>query len=1719
LGRFGRIALKTILWIIASVIFLVLLVAILIQVPAVQNFAKDKAVTFLQNKIHTKVKIGHISLGLPKLLVLDDVYFEDQKRDTLIAGDKLKVDISMLQLLHHKVEINEINLQGITAKISRDKDSIFNFDYILKAFAGEQKKEVKPTDTTSTMKFSMDKIILDRINISYKDLTTGNDVKFLLAHFDTRIKDFDMDKMKFTIPKINLSGVNARIIQTPMGSSIAQAAKIDTAVKPLNMELNLGTIDVSKIYVVYRSGEMAANVDLNKFLVEMDKIDLKNQKVGIKSITLNDTKAALTFAKPQTVKKAVVKTLRKLDTIAANPQSGKGWSATLGKISLVNDDIKFDNNAQNPLAKGLDFAHMHIRELNVDAENISYNPDSLSGKINSFTFKEKSGLTVNKFHTAFFYGPKSAYLNDLLVETPQTVIQKQVQVSYPSIAAITKNIGLLHINANVDGTKIALKDVLLLMPTMANMEPFKHSPNSVFTIDGKVQGAVNDLNIPELEIKGLSNTHIKASAKLKGLPDMNKAYFDVNLADFNTSAADIAKLAPAGTIPASVSIPANMNLKGNFKGGMTNFNTKLNLRSTYGAVDLIASLKNGSNKTGATYSANIRANNLNVGALTKQPKMVGMITMSANIKGRGLDPKKANLQFNGNVAKAYVKGYNYQNLQLKGTAANGNYVISSRMKDPNIDFALDAKANLNKKYPSVKANLLLDSLNLQALHFSTTPMRLHGKIIADVPTADPDYLNANIKVTDLLVVNKDQRIRVDSIDLVATATADSSTLRLKTPFLTARLGGKYQLTQIAPAMQDLINKYFNTNLGQPVAATKTTYPPQQFTFALRVMKTPLLTQFAPDLKQLEPVNINGRFNSSSGEFVVNGTMPKIVYGTEIINNGKLAINTGNNALNYSLTVDEVKMSSSVDLLFPSISGSAQNNKLNISVQVRDAARKERYRIAGVFSALPNEYQFSFLENGVMFNYIPWAVNADNSFQFGSKGILAHNFTITNSNQVLSVNSTSAEYNSPINVNFRDFHIETLTRMAQQDSLQVGGVINGEANISDFQKSMKFTTALNINDFSFKGDTVGNIALKVNNQAENAYAANMSITGKGNQVDLQGVYYTTPESKFDLDLNIVKLNMKSIEGFSFGSIRNAKGTITGQLKITGTTTTPIVRGDVNFNQVGFNVTMLNSYFTMPKETITFNEDGILFRDFTLVDSTGNKAIVTGTLYTKTFTDYKFGIDINATNFRAVNSTQADNKLFYGKLYIDTRIQIRGNMNAPRVDANLTVNDKTDMTFVLPSDDPSLEDRKGVVEVINENAPKLDSILMAKQLDSLKQTSLHGLDVNATININKAAKFTIVVDERNGDVVQLQGEARLNGGIDPSGKTNLTGTYTVEDGSYNLSYATVKRKFKFKKGSTITWTGDPTSANIDLTAVYVANVPPIDLVSQQISEDAQTTTMYKQKLPFNVNLNLRGELLKPVITFDIVLPDESYTVSPDVITTVNTRLSQVRQDPNEMNKQVLGVLVLGHFIGDNPLQSMGGSMTINGAIRGSVSSLLTDQLNKLAGDLGGGVQLSFGVTSGADYSSGVEQNRTDLNVGLSKQFLNDRLTVTVGNNFNLEGQNQPGQKTTDIAGNLSVNYKLTQDGRYRLRAYRKDEFIVVEGQVVETGIAFSLTYEYNRFKELFRKKSKQDKAMQKEYDDKQKEQKQQQKEADKKHDEAVEPIVQPADKPAEQKPTSN
>jgi len=84
--------------------------------------------------------------------------------------------------------------------------------------------------------------------------------------------------------------------------------------------------------------------------------------------------------------------------------------------------------------------------------------------------------------------------------------------------------------------------------------------------------------------------------------------------------------------------------------------------------------------------------------------------------------------------------------------------------------------------------------------------------------------------------------------------------------------------------------------------------------------------------------------------------------------------------------------------------------------------------------------------------------------------------------------------------------------------------------------------------------------------------------------------------------------------------------------------------------------------------------------------------------------------------------------------------------------------------------------------------------------------------------------------------------------------------------------MKRKFLVEKGSSITFAGDPTDAILNLTAIYETKTAPIDLLQNQLAALSPTQqNMYKQQLPFQALLMMKGELLKPEISFDIRLKD--------------------------------------------------------------------------------------------------------------------------------------------------------------------------------------------------------------------------------------------------------
>jgi hypothetical protein len=227
--------------------------------------------------------------------------------------------------------------------------------------------------------------------------------------------------------------------------------------------------------------------------------------------------------------------------------------------------------------------------------------------------------------------------------------------------------------------------------------------------------------------------------------------------------------------------------------------------------------------------------------------------------------------------------------------------------------------------------------------------------------------------------------------------------------------------------------------------------------------------------------------------------------------------------------------------------------------------------------------------------------------------------------------------------------------------------------------------------------------------------------------------------------------------------------------------------------------------------------------------------------------------------------------------------------------------------------------------------------------------------------------------------------------------------------------------------------------------------------------------KQKLYFEVYIMIKGELLKPAISFRLDMPPKEQSAFDG---TVYTRIKQVNSIPSELNKQVMGLLALNSFIADNPFNSLtsgGGSFETQAF--STAGRLLTQELNDFLGSVIKDVDIDIGLDVRDDYTSGEAQRRSDLKVGFTKSLANNRLSIYVGNTFALEHHNQNTNAMAGLAGDVSIEYLLSTDGKYRLKGYRlTEENLTFNGIVVETGVTFVVVLEFNKFKNAFRTKKK-------------------------------------------------
>ncbi|MDB5202265.1 MAG: hypothetical protein JWQ27_1674 [Ferruginibacter sp.] len=1221
----------------------------------------------------------------------------------------------------------------------------------------------------------------------------------------------------------------------------------------------------------------------------------------------------------------------------------------------------------------------------------------------------------------------------------------------------------------IDKSIITKKDLLKFVPA-ANQEALAKLP-AIFNLSGHFTGDKNNLvadvntSAKDISFNGrIALNNISNPAALKYDLAVKNAIFDRNF---------ILGFVPAGSLPPQIELPQKISASGKFKGSVNDFVADLKLNGSYGPATVKGFMRNMKNPEAAVYDLYITTPGFNIGRLLKQDTVLGMVSGNFKAKGTGFNYKTMRSAITADIAALQFNKYNYHNARLDADFNRGLISSEGQIKDSSLRLIYNLTANVRDQYPTIDAMIDVDTAQLQKLHLYNDTLNFSTKANIKSNSTRPRSLDINALLDNTKLQLSSGKYVLDTVSLVATSLNGVDDINFRAPFAQVHANGAFDYDKVGPSILQYINNYYSLTKTKHVA----NIPDQQMTIDGLIKYSPIVTGIIPGLECYDDISFRGNYRSADTDsalsFIAN--LPHLKYTSYDIANGKVNIASRNERINYDLGFDTLHYLKNT-FYGTTINGAAANDSLVIRALTQDNKRTNWFGIKASLGINDDTYSFR-IEDSLLLNYERWKVAPDNLISYSPKGLLINNFSISSDTAKISINSKQPVPNSPIDVLVDNFNLKSISSIISTDTLFAAGIMDAQIEVSELEKALPaFVGNAQVLGFELMQHPIGDIKAFATRESDNTVAANLTLTGNNNDIVATGKYFlNNPEKEFDGDLDIKQLNFATLEAFTAGAIKNSSGNIHGQVNLSGKFSEPHWNGQLNFDTTKFTLAQLGTPYLINNQKIILNYPRIEIPKLVVNDSLGHVMNVDGVITANSLYKYDLNVDVNATDFIIMNAPKAIANELYGYASVDANISITGNSERPRIEGDVYVNDESDVTIVLPETSYNKDDAKTVVRFIDRdtfaiNPPQTKFEPAVEPAVGFAQF----LNYNLNIEINKNSVLTIIVDPVTGDEIQVQGDAQLNAGVDPGGNIILAGTYELDKGYYVLNYQFLQRKFNLVKGSTITFGGTPMSARIAITAEYIANTSARDLINNEVTDVSPTlSNSFNQKLPFKVVLYLTGVLSRPDINFDIQLPEESNLLTSELRTTIENKLQQLRGDQAATNKQVFSLLLLNRFVGEQSSDFFkGNGSDFSDLARQSVSQFLSSALNEIASDLFKGIDIDLNLNSYNDFSNGGNEQRTDLNVAVSKRFLDDRLTVSVGKNFGIEGGDPAVKANGSNSGfrpDVTVSYKLTKDGKYMIRAYTKNQFeVVLDGYVVENGVAFLVTMDYEKFRELFRRK---------------------------------------------------
>ncbi len=1428
------------------------------------------------------------------------------------------------------------------------------------------------------------------------------------------------------------------LLSPPVQKEIAQyAAKL--ASEKLKTEVSVGNFmfnpqgEVAFDHILIRDQQKDTLLHITRFSFNIREIGLNNRKFVIRNTQ---------FFRPylnlyQSVGDSVFNYhFLENALVSETPDSLKKLTQFDWIITL--QSFRFDQGKIHVIKKGKLFSpgifspnNIRLNQVSFSARNFYYRSDSLHVFLTNLKLKERSGFKIDSCATQLTMNPKSVVMDSILLKTPFTNFHGSVRISVKDTSDWRKFNEKVRLNAYLRPSKLGASDLYFFYTEASKIK-------GTIGLAGRFKGTVRELVAQDLWLSFGRESYMAGHAKLVGLPDINNTHIRFQMDNLMLKVNDIQSTLPLLTLPKEVIRLKFFGAKGWFEGYPKHFKTQAQMRSGLGNLDgdLTMDLRGVETRL----DGELFTNGFNIGELF-QTEDVRNVSFNGKLSARGKSIKSALANLNVNIQRIDLRGYTYQDVLVKGNLENNLFIGKINSNDPNGKFQFDGTVDLRDNVPFFNFTSEIQYLNLFKLGFSgKDTIELSGGLQLNLKGIKLDDLSGNLYGKQIEVKRNGYPLYQDEIALRAWRESGKKNITLSSDYLDLTIEGDYTLSKLKSSLQRLVGR----QIKQAIETTSTTsLSHQDLKLYGRIKQLGEIAHFAGEHNlEASDMVLTGEYNQDKSQLDFLITAQQVKRGNMRIDSLVLHGFSQPDTLKLTLESGRVLRNDSVFLSTLMASARLHHDTVYLSTYLLGKNKNDYFNIHALLD-LDAEKTVVFQPSQFQLNSHRWTISQDGRITLYPEGTSIERLSLNQANQRILLNGMiSEEKADSFVVDLTEIDLQQFNPLLESSGTSLEGFLNSHLVINSALKKPIISGSLGIEELVLDGEPLGDLGVNSfwNTRSEKVELTACMVRESDTIAVFKGFVGTAAQRQdLDIDITLTRSTIKPIEKILKPEFSDLSGYATSKLHLYNTLENPLLEGYVDLENARLRVDYLNSFFNASSRILFTNKD-IDFNNMAIRDDKGGKATLSGKILHDYFRNTRLALNIEAENIQVLNTEMKPGTRYYGQGFVSGNARFNGHVS--KIDLDINAKTEKGTLITLPFGE--------AVQSSNDNFIVFLSKDTTKPVLEKEKVGLSGLAVKLDLKVTPDAMVNLVLDPIGGDAIKGRGLADLKMEYTRLGDFRMYGQYAFTQGDYLFTFQNlVNKNFKIQEGSRITWTGDPLHAAIDVKAIYNTRSYVNNLLSSESMAGVRIdSSQFSRRFSVDTYLKLTGDLLKPDIGTEIKIQGIN---DNDLSNPVAVQLRNINNNEQELNRQIFGLLIMGSFLSEQSLQTQGVGVGLNTASE-LLSTQLSNWISKYAGNVNVGVNYREQSTASSNAA------RRELQVALNTTLFDNR--VIIDGSLDV-GNDQIRRNNQAVGGDFQIEYKVTEDGRFRVKAFNKidDRVFINKDSNYRQGVGVSLRRDYD------------------------------------------------------------